>query len=63
MSTEISDEGYGGLNEHNPHILEYWCPVGGSIWKGFGGVVFLEEVCHWGERGIFQVSTDSHHCQ
>jgi hypothetical protein len=21
--------------------------AGGTVWEGFGSVVFLEEVCHW----------------
>ena len=41
----------GGLNENCPQRLMYlntWSPVGGNIWEGLGGVVLLEEVCHWG---------------
>lgn len=29
-------------------MLEYWMPIDGAVWEGLGGVVLLEEVCHWG---------------
>jgi hypothetical protein len=27
--------------------LNNWSSIGGSIWKGLGGMPLLEEVCHW----------------
>ena len=39
-----------GLNENDPHRLIYlnaWSPVGGTIWKGLGGVALLEKMCQW----------------
>lgn len=41
----------GGLNESGPHRhinLNNWSPDSGTVWKRLGGVVFWEEVCHWG---------------
>ena len=38
----------GGFDQSGSHSLEYWnawSPVGGTVWKGFGGVALLEEVC------------------
>lgn len=26
--------------------LKIWCPVGGTVWKGLGGVALLESMCH-----------------
>jgi len=28
--------------------LNTWSPIGGTVWRGLGGVVFLEKVCHQG---------------
>lgn len=33
---------------HSLRHLNYWSGVGDTVWEGFGGVVVLEEVCHWG---------------
>ena len=42
-----------GLDVKSPCRFKYlnvWCPVGGTVWKGLGGMTLLEEVCHsgWG---------------
>lgn len=40
------------LNEKCSLMLRHlnaWHPVGGTIWRGYGGgVALLEKVCHWG---------------
>lgn len=41
---------YGSLNEHGIRwlvCLNIWLPVGGTVWEALGGVVLLEEACHW----------------
>ena len=40
----------GDLNDHGPYILiclNTLSPVAGTVWEGLGGVVSLEELCHW----------------
>ena len=39
------------LNENIPYrliCLNAWSLVSGTVQEGFGGVVLLEEGCHWG---------------
>lgn len=46
----ISKIACGGVNENGSHMFIYlnsWSFVGGSTWEGLGGMVFLEEVCHF----------------
>ena len=41
----------GDLNASGLHRLmdlNTWFTVGGTAWKGSGGMTWLEEVCHWG---------------
>jgi len=48
---------YGDLNENDPHRLIYsnaWFLLGGTIWRGLGGVASLGEVCPWGCASGFQ---------
>jgi hypothetical protein len=45
----VSHLNCGGLIENGPLrfiCLNAWCPVGGPIWKGLGGMVLLEKLCH-----------------
>ena len=39
----------GDLSENGPHRLvrlNAWSLVGGTVWKGLGGVALLEDLCH-----------------
>ena len=50
---QLSDKAHNmgdGWNENCPSktlIFEYKVTVGGAVWEGIGGMVLLEEVCHW----------------
>lgn len=38
------------LNENGPHrhmYLNTWYLVGGIVCEGLGGMVLLDDVCHW----------------
>ena len=40
---------HGALNKNDPHrllCLYTWFPVSGTVWKGSGGVILLEEMLH-----------------
>ena len=43
---QVTNGPYGGFNEKALMCLNTWFPVGGTVWKGLGGVASLEEVCH-----------------
>lgn len=34
--------------------LTVWSPVGGTVSEGLGGMILLEEMCHWGWTSRFQ---------
>lgn len=48
----------GGVNENSPTGSCLNTLIGGTVWEGVGGVVLLEEICHWGMG--FEVSKYSH---
>ena len=58
MTQQVTEVGeYGSLNELDPRRLRHfnvWLSAGGLLREGLGGVVLLEEVCHWGGLGVFE---------
>ena len=52
MTQQVTEVGeYGSLNELDPRRMMHfhvWLSAGGLLQEGLGGVVLLEEVCHWG---------------
>lgn len=49
---------------NSPHrliCLNVWSLVAGIVWEGVGGVVLLEEECHWGVIEISNIQPLSTH--
>lgn len=44
------------------YMFEYWLPVGGTDCEGLGGMILLEEVCHWVQVLRFQMTCASAVC-